>query len=449
MERYRSVSYTSQKDKEEKNMRSVSNMKQILTLLGITATMMLGMVVCASAQTMRDDADTVATFRDGILTLGQFRSYAFWTRRRELTLGKDLAIEKVWTNPNRRSEQIRNMAFDTILGTYARENNVPMSAEQSAAFKTDRDEFLKRIYYEERIKPEIERERANFKPGYRYYYETHLDDFRLPDLYIYRQIVLHSTPEASPNPVIQGTMELALQRIADGEDFRSVADEISSATESPKGRSLGPIENSLLIPEFRVVLGRLELGQVSRVFRLGDGVAVVKLEERTRGEVKSYEEVLPTLQRITSPDRFMPERVVQRFERDVLSQYPFVIIKERISQRPEDAQAVVVSTELVKITNMDVFSLNRDMLKEEPDEKTIMGTIEGLYRTRLIGELALQEGLLRIPFFEQSYRALEDFHRGQSLLKEMVQGKRFPGLPRFTSEYMQTLLQDRQFTITN
>ncbi|HNT34643.1 MAG TPA: peptidylprolyl isomerase, partial [bacterium] len=223
------------------------NCKTFITIVGVS----LCVISVVSAQPVRDDSDIVATFRGGTLTLGQVRAHIFMTKTKELAFSKDLVMERVWSDPQRRMRGIETVAFDTMLGTYARQNNIPLSAEQEPFYKAERDLLFSRMYYEEKVKPVIEQERATFKPGYRSYYESHLNDYRLPDRYSYRQVVLSASSEAGWEQLTKSKLEDALQRIVNGEDFREIAQGISSATESPKGSVIGPVESTEVEPEFR------------------------------------------------------------------------------------------------------------------------------------------------------------------------------------------------------
>jgi peptidyl-prolyl cis-trans isomerase D len=122
-------------------------------------------------------------------------------------------------------------------------------------------------------------------------YQERLAEFRRPEEIRARHILL--TGEGALERA-----EEALVRIEQGEDFATIAGELSDDLATKKeGGDLGFFPRGRMLPEFEEAAFALEPGETSRPVETVRGVHVIQMEERKAGFERTLEEVTPELAR--------------------------------------------------------------------------------------------------------------------------------------------------------
>lgn len=129
----------------------------------------------------------------------------------------------------------------------------------------------------------------------REYYESHIDEFTEPAQATLREILI-VVPESTGAGLMadQQARNLAEQvqaRLAAGEDFATLAAEVSDAPSKSDGGLIGPFEIDDLAGPIQEVIAGLEVGGVSDVIRTPQGYQLLKLEDRTEDVAQPFEEV--------------------------------------------------------------------------------------------------------------------------------------------------------------
>ncbi|MBI2962459.1 MAG: peptidylprolyl isomerase [Deltaproteobacteria bacterium] len=125
------------------------------------------------------------------------------------------------------------------------------------------------------------------------YYQAHKKDYEVPGKVHVRQITLRLEADA-PGEVVQAVVERARAvkaRLAEGEDFAKVAQQVSEDPVAADGGDLGEVEPAKLLPEFESAVGRMKDGEVSEPIRTKMGVHLLKLEQRIDVAHRPQEEV--------------------------------------------------------------------------------------------------------------------------------------------------------------
>jgi parvulin-like peptidyl-prolyl isomerase len=127
------------------------------------------------------------------------------------------------------------------------------------------------------------------------YYEAHKDEFGTTPQVTLREILVSV-------PTIDGGVNVAVdeaardrateihKRLTGGEPFPRVAAEVSDAPSKANGGLLGEIPWTDISPELQKELDPLKPGDNTRVLRTSRGYQILKVEGRTDGTTKSFEE---------------------------------------------------------------------------------------------------------------------------------------------------------------
>jgi parvulin-like peptidyl-prolyl isomerase len=119
------------------------------------------------------------------------------------------------------------------------------------------------------------------------YYQAHMDEFdRSPSVRL-RHVLIRLPEDPSPQGVMQAQSRAAeaLRRLKSGATFQEVAAEYSDGAAAKEGGDLGVIRRGELDPALEQVAFSLEPGKVSDVIETAAGLNIIRVEERTTGDV--------------------------------------------------------------------------------------------------------------------------------------------------------------------
>ncbi len=152
----------------------------------------------------------------------------------------------------------------------------------------------------------------------REYYLNHQEEFKAEQGVVLRHIMLR-VPKDPSDRVLQETERRARSirdELLQGRPFEEVARHYSQdETTAAQGGLLGFFRIEDLIPEFRAVVADLGEGEVSEPIRTPQGIHLVKVEERTTGEVRPFEKVKEEIRLRLYEDQ--SERFFQDWIRDL------------------------------------------------------------------------------------------------------------------------------------
>jgi parvulin-like peptidyl-prolyl isomerase len=131
----------------------------------------------------------------------------------------------------------------------------------------------------------------------RAYYDLHPDEFVHPEQAKIRMILV-SVPEVA-SPEVDDAAKLrvarAFSRLAAGEDFATVAKEISDDATKTRGGEVGWVRRGQLLPELEAAVFDLKAGEFSKPIRSKYGYHVMGVTVQRGPGQSSFEEVEPAL----------------------------------------------------------------------------------------------------------------------------------------------------------
>jgi len=126
------------------------------------------------------------------------------------------------------------------------------------------------------------------------YYALQADlDYTVPETVSARHILKKVAPDADEETrkAARDAIEAAAKRIEAGEDFATVAKEVSEDSSAESGGDLGKFERGRMVPEFEEAAFALAAGQVSGVVESPFGYHLIQVYEKAEGSVKPLEDV--------------------------------------------------------------------------------------------------------------------------------------------------------------
>lgn len=126
------------------------------------------------------------------------------------------------------------------------------------------------------------------------FYKKNPEKFTEPEQVRISAILLRVDP-SSPGERWAEAAEFAkslVVRIKDGEEFADIAKELSDDRNSAEfGGDMGYLHQGMLPEEAQVVVDKMEVGALSDPIRLLQGVALIKLADRSKSELRVFESV--------------------------------------------------------------------------------------------------------------------------------------------------------------
>ena len=129
----------------------------------------------------------------------------------------------------------------------------------------------------------------------REYFDSHRAEFTTPSEIMLREILIEvPTSDRGVNVAqddeAKAKAEDVRQRLLKGEPFPRLASELSSAPSKANGGLIGPIHMDELASQLQELLGKLKVGDVADIIRTTRGYQILKLESRTEGRSRTFEE---------------------------------------------------------------------------------------------------------------------------------------------------------------
>jgi parvulin-like peptidyl-prolyl isomerase len=152
------------------------------------------------------------------------------------------------------------------------------------------------------------------------FYESHPDAFKAPEM-VRASHILVLTPEGSTPEVIaqkEKAINAAAARIAKGEDFATVAKEVSEDPGTKeKGGDLDFFPKQAMVPEFSDAAFALKKDEVSKVVKSKYGYHIIKQTDRKEARTIPFDEAKPKLLAYLGTQK--KQQVVQAFLKDLVA----------------------------------------------------------------------------------------------------------------------------------
>lgn len=183
--------------------------------------------------------------------------------------------------------------------------------QQGLTLEGYRGQIKKEILKNQLVGRQI-RQRVNISPEQvQRYYEEHQEEFAQPAAIKVRHIFF-ALPASASEADAQHTLEKvqeAQKRLADGDDFEDVAEDLSEGPEASEGGLLGLMRKGQMQDEIEEVAFSLKSGEVSEPVRSAAGVHILKVDERESESQVPIEDVREQIK-----ERLYAEAIESRFQ---------------------------------------------------------------------------------------------------------------------------------------
>jgi len=125
----------------------------------------------------------------------------------------------------------------------------------------------------------------------RQYYKQHPDEFVKPATVTVREITVSADSSADSQARAQARLNTIKERLAKGEDFATLAMELSDSPGKKSGGLIEAVDVGVIDPTFRTEIEKLQPKQVSPPIKTGDNFIMFRLESKTTPEPLPFDGV--------------------------------------------------------------------------------------------------------------------------------------------------------------
>ncbi|MCF7928269.1 MAG: peptidylprolyl isomerase [Spirochaetales bacterium] len=131
------------------------------------------------------------------------------------------------------------------------------------------------------------------------YFDDHPDVFTIPEQVRAQHILIEVADDADQQAVedARSRIEQIKQRVDNGEDFASLAKEVSEGPSSERGGDLGFFNRGQMDPAFEKAAFALPEGEVSDIVRTSFGFHLIKVTKHNEEQLTPFVNVLPSLKK--------------------------------------------------------------------------------------------------------------------------------------------------------
>lgn len=179
-----------------------------------------------------------------------------------------------------------NMASQEVL--------ISALASQGLTFEQYRTQLQEQIEKLKLVSVEVRSKIQVGESEMREFYEANRAKYSEEDTFRARHIFFR-TNEKAPADDIKRTMTTALMVLAEAKEGKDFAELAKSFSEDPAARkdggALGTFKKGDMMPELEAAILNMKPGEVSELVYTPSGFHIIKLEERTIGKMKAFENV--------------------------------------------------------------------------------------------------------------------------------------------------------------
>jgi parvulin-like peptidyl-prolyl isomerase len=233
-----------------------------------------------------EDDPVLAIIGDTKITMKDFnRMTSFYDAEKQQLL-KD--------NPNYKVIILRRFVQGKVIAKLAKKEGFDQQGDMKDRLELIVNDFLATEYVKEKVIAKIQVTEEDIK----LYYQTHEEDFTSPEMIRARHILIKAAMSASDEEKksAREKAEGILERIKDGEDFATIAEEVSDdAGTQAKGGDLGFFPRGRMIPEFEKAAFALNPGEMSDIVETPYGYHIITVEEKKEASPEPFEKVKDTV----------------------------------------------------------------------------------------------------------------------------------------------------------
>jgi len=165
------------------------------------------------------------------------------------------------------------------------------SGESMSEFRERIKQQLIALSYAMKKRKEFEKEITVSEPDIAKYYNEHIEEFQNPQRTKVRRIFLSASKDSDERAKVKEHIMEIYDRIKQGADFGSVAENESQGPEADRAGLIGWVSKGDLVPELEQAIENLSIGDISPPIETEWGFHILKVEEKEGNEKLSYEKV--------------------------------------------------------------------------------------------------------------------------------------------------------------
>jgi peptidyl-prolyl cis-trans isomerase C len=191
-------------------------------------------------------------------------------------------------NPENQDALLERLVTIMVVSDIAKKQKYDQKEDVKKLLDLLHNEYLTKTYLEEEILAKV---KISDKETLEYY-EKHKPEFERPEEVHARHILVAFPGNTDKDKkTAQDKAQGILERIKKGEDFAKLANESSDDPGSKEnGGDLGFFPRNKMVPEFEEAAFALEPGVVSGLVETQYGYHIIKVDEKKKAEVRSFEE---------------------------------------------------------------------------------------------------------------------------------------------------------------
>jgi peptidyl-prolyl cis-trans isomerase C len=253
-------------------------MHRFFTIIGSLFLLALFVQGTATAE----DKDVVAKIGDKTITLfdlDKIISYADPDKQKTIN-----------SNPQMKEKILRQFVQSIVISGLARKEGFDNRPE----IKEFLDFYTNTYIANEFIKKEIPNKINVPEEDIIKYYDSHFEEFKVPETVRASHILVRVDQNASENDKLKAKQkaEDIFQRLTSGEDFAKVATEVSDdPSTNSKGGDLGFFPKGMMVKSFEDMAFALKPGTISSVVGTQYGYHIIKTVEKRPSYIASYDNV--------------------------------------------------------------------------------------------------------------------------------------------------------------
>ena len=178
---------------------------------------------------------------------------------------------------DRKKELVEDLMLEKLFYNEAKKRGLQNNKEVKELLA----EAQKKIMISKFIKDEVEDKAAVTDKEVQDYYDSHKEEFSIPERWKASHILVKTEEEA----------KAALDELSKGKSFEELAKEKSQDASAKKGGDLGYFAKGQMVPEFEEAVTKLEVGQTSGIIKTQFGYHIIMLTEKKAPETQQFKDV--------------------------------------------------------------------------------------------------------------------------------------------------------------
>ncbi|HOK09502.1 MAG TPA: peptidylprolyl isomerase [Candidatus Hydrogenedens sp.] len=184
------------------------------------------------------------------------------------------------------------------------------SGESMSEFRERIKQQIIALSYALKKRKAFENEITISEPEIAKYYNEHIDEFKNPQKVKVRRIFLQAPKEAEERLKVKERIMEIHDRIKQGADFSTIAENESQGPEADQGGLIGWVSKGDLVPELEQVIENMNEGDISQPIETEWGFHILKVEEKQGNAQIPYEKA-----RIIIEPKLKEQYVNERYQK--------------------------------------------------------------------------------------------------------------------------------------